>query len=215
LDELREDAVDGLGVHEGDLRAEETAARGGIDQPRPLALEAHELGRQILDLVRKVVHPRAALREEPPDRRVRAECREQLDMSGADPQRRGLDPLCVLRLAPGELGAEEALVARDRIIEILDRDADVVHALHRRDSTFRLARHAPLRLRQRSDRADRLRGTRLRLDLREQLVELVPSSTRSWFSVWSCLRLNPCPLRTAPTGSSAFASSTPATSAKL
>src|ERR671929_227918 len=28
------------------------------------------------------------------------------------------------------------------------------------------------------------------------------SSTRSWFSVWSCSRLKPCPVRAAPTASS-------------
>ena len=28
------------------------------------------------------------------------------------------------------------------------------------------------------------------------------SSTRSWFSVWSCSRLTPCPERAAPTASS-------------
>jgi hypothetical protein len=51
-------------------------------------------------------------------------------VAAADQQRRSLDALLVLRLAARELGAEQPLIARDRLVEILDSDADVVDAPH-------------------------------------------------------------------------------------
>src|SRR4029450_10774487 len=77
-DELREYAVGGIRVHEGDLEAEEARARLGVDQlgsvPRELAKRAGKVG----DLVGDVVHPRASLREKLADGRVGAKRRHQL-----------------------------------------------------------------------------------------------------------------------------------------
>src|SRR5581483_7598211 len=129
-DELREDAVHRLRVDERDLRAEQAAPRRGVDQLRSFAPQARELRREVVDLVGDVVHPGAPPGEEAPDRRVGPQGREQLDVPGADEQRRRLDPLLVLRLPTRELRTEQPLVARDRLVEVGDRDADVVYALH-------------------------------------------------------------------------------------
>ena len=125
----------GLRVDERNLSAEEATARRGVDQGRALVPKAGELRRQILDLVGEVVHARTAPGEEPADRCVGGERCEQLDLARADEKGRGLDALLALGLAPRELGAEQALVALDRLVEVLDGNADVVHALHEPEST--------------------------------------------------------------------------------
>ncbi len=66
--------------------------------------------------------------EELADRRVVAECGEQLDPALADAHRRGLDALVVDACPVLEAAAEEALVRPHRFVEILDGDADVVDA---------------------------------------------------------------------------------------
>src|SRR5262245_64658062 len=106
-DDLREDAVDGVRVDEGDLEAEEPTARARVDQLGPFGGELIEGGADVVDLERDVVHPGAPLREELADRRVLAERGQQLDPVGADAQRRRLDALLLERLAVLELGSEE------------------------------------------------------------------------------------------------------------
>src|SRR5215204_7664154 len=61
---LCEDAVDGVGMDEGDLEAEEALARLRVDQLRTLGGEPAELCADVVDLVGDVVHARAARREE-------------------------------------------------------------------------------------------------------------------------------------------------------
>jgi hypothetical protein len=95
------------------------------------------------------VHPRAALREEPADGRVLAECREQLDAAVTDPHRRRLDALLLDTLAMLEPAAEQALVRRHRLVEVCDRDPDVVNAscFHPPDVTVApIARRFPIGL---------------------------------------------------------------------
>ena len=74
-----------------------------------------------------------------PDRRVGAERAEQLDAPVADAQRHGLDALVGERLAMLELGAEEAPVAVDGLVEVRHGDAEMVNPRsgHRRDATRR------------------------------------------------------------------------------
>src|SRR5438132_228622 len=79
-----------------------------------------------VDLVGDVVHPRPALGQEAADRRVVARGRKQLDAAGADAQTCRLDALVGDNLAVLELGAEEPLVRRERLVEVFDRDAEVV-----------------------------------------------------------------------------------------
>ena len=144
--------MNGVGMDECDLEAEEALARTSVDQLRAGGRQTVELSVHVLDLVSDVVHAWSALGEELPHRRLLAERREQLDAPGADAHRRGLDALVVDRRAVLELGAEEALVGVDRLVEVVDGDAEVVDAadLHGSDAT-RLVLDGP-------DRTDGLGG---------------------------------------------------------
>ena len=120
--------MDGVGMDECDLEAEEALARLGVDQLGARVREPAELGADVLDLVGDVVHAGTALREDAADGRVRDERREQLDPAGADEDGRRLDAL-VLDAGPVlELGAEEALVGRERLVQVVDGDAEMVDA---------------------------------------------------------------------------------------
>ena len=89
---------------------------------------AGQLPGQVVDLVGNVVHAGAAAGEEPADRRVRAEGGEQLDVARTDPEGCSLDALLVLRRTLLELGAEEPLVGRDRPVEVVDGEPEMVNA---------------------------------------------------------------------------------------
>ena len=115
-------------MHEGDLQAEQAAPRLGVDQLGALLREGRDRDPSIVDLVRDVVHAGAALREEPADRGVLAERREQLDATVPHSHGRGLDALLLDALTMLEPSAEEPLVRGDRGVEILDRDPDVMDA---------------------------------------------------------------------------------------
>src|SRR4029453_14583408 len=127
--ELREDAVHGAGVDERDLHPEQARPRGAVDQLGTLAFQPGEPTRQVVDLVGDVVHPGAAAGQEAADRRVRAERAQELDVRGADAERRRLHALLVLALPPLELGTEQAPVRGDRLVQVLDGETDVVDAL--------------------------------------------------------------------------------------
>ena len=71
-----------VGMDERDLEAEQASARLRVDQLRALALELSQRGGQIDNGVGDVVHPRPALREELPDRRLVAERVELLASLG-------------------------------------------------------------------------------------------------------------------------------------
>jgi hypothetical protein len=73
------------------------------------------------------VHPRSPLCEKPTHRRVVAKRCEQLDATVADADRRRLDTLSLDALAMLEPAAEQALVRRHRLVEVLHRDTDVVN----------------------------------------------------------------------------------------
>ena len=88
-----------------------------------------ELGGDVLDLVGDVVHARPSLGQELPDRRLLAERGEQLDPAAAEAHGCRLDALVGHGRAVLELGAEEPLVGRDRLVKIVDGDAEVVDAL--------------------------------------------------------------------------------------
>src|SRR5690242_19093342 len=85
-DDLREHAVNGVGMDERDLEPEQPAPRAFVDQFRALRGQLVERGADVVDLVGHVVHAGPALGEELPDRRVVAERGEQLDAVGADSQ---------------------------------------------------------------------------------------------------------------------------------
>src|SRR5215218_3765436 len=128
--ELREDAAGRVGVHERHLEAEQPAPRRLVDQLGPACGKPVELASDVVDLEGDVVHPRPALGEKLPDRRLRPERRQQLDAILADPERGRLDALVGDRVAMLELSAEEPRVRVDGGVEVANGDAQVVDALH-------------------------------------------------------------------------------------
>ncbi len=118
-------------MDEGDLEAEHAAPRRLVDQLGAGFREVCEGGADVVDLVRDVVHTWAALREEAADRRVLAECAQQLEAALADADGRCLDTLLVHARAMLEPRAEEALIGVERAVEILDRETHVVDGARR------------------------------------------------------------------------------------
>jgi len=138
-DNLRENAVDGVGMDKGNLQAEQAATRNAVDQLRARRCEIGQGTRDIVHLVRDVVHAGATLGEEPSHRRVFTCGCEQLDPAWAEPHRRCLDALICENLAMLELPAEKRDVGLDGIVEIGNRKTDVVNSkwLHAPDATPR------------------------------------------------------------------------------
>ncbi len=128
--------MNGVGVHERNLKPEQPLTRLAVDQLGAFPRELGHGGRQITDLVRDVVHPGAAPREESPDGGLLAERREELDAISPDTEGSRLDPELHHRLAVLEPGGEEPSVRRERLVEIADRDPNVVDAerLHEGDA---------------------------------------------------------------------------------
>jgi len=93
-------------MHEGDLEPEQPPARLVVDQLGALLGEIRKRRANVVHLVGKVVHSRASLRKEAPDRRIGAERREELDTALADANRRSFDALRFDALAMLELAAE-------------------------------------------------------------------------------------------------------------
>jgi hypothetical protein len=124
-------------MHERDLEPEHAVPRALVDQLDALLDEVIECGFDIGDLIRDVVHPFAALRQEPADGRVVAEGGEQLDAAVADPDGGSLDTLVLDPLAVLEASSEEALVRGHRGVQVGNGDADVVNGpcVHRGDAT--------------------------------------------------------------------------------
>src|SRR5262245_10752747 len=111
-----------------DLEAEHPAARLLVDQLRAGAGKRAEHPGQVVDLVGDVVHPGPAAGEKPADRRIVAKRREQLDPAVADAHRCRLDALVDHRLAVLDAGGEQPLVGGDGVVEVVDRNPDVVNA---------------------------------------------------------------------------------------
>ena len=113
-------------MHEGDLQAEHPPPRLGIDQLGAMPGEVSKDDSDVLDLVGNVMHAGTAVRDELPDRRVVSERCEQLDAAPADAHGCRLDALVLDASSMLELTAEEAFVRRDGLVEIGDREADVM-----------------------------------------------------------------------------------------
>ena len=126
-----------LRVHEGDFEPEHPLPRLAVDQLGAAGREIGDSSANVVDLVRDVVHARAALGEELPDGRVVAERREELDPALADADGRSLDPLIVHARAMLEAASEQTLVRAHRLVEIRDGNADVVDSscFHPGDAT--------------------------------------------------------------------------------
>ena len=122
-------------MDECDLETEETSPRHPVDELCPRRLELLERGEEIFRFERDVVHAGAAAREETGHRRVVVRRGDELDPALADEHRRGLHTLLLERLPVLEPRVEEALVRRDRLVEIGHGDAEVMDPPHPRDAT--------------------------------------------------------------------------------
>lgn len=133
---LRENTVDGIRMDERDLEPEQPCARRLVDQVGAGVGKLCQRGTKVGHLVGDVVHPRAALGQEAPNRGVLAERLEQLDPAAADPDRGRPDALVVDRRAVLHLRPEQPLVRRQRLVEIADGDSEMVDPprLHPREA---------------------------------------------------------------------------------
>ena len=118
--------MDGIRVNERDLEAEQARTRAFVDQVRTCARKLGQRRLEIGDLVGNVMHPRPSLRQEAADGGVLPERLEQLDAALADTDRRRADALVLDRGAVLDLRAEQPLVRRESLIEVLDRNAQMV-----------------------------------------------------------------------------------------
>ena len=118
-------------MDESDLEPEHSATRGLVDQLRASVREVREGGTHVLDLVRDVVHTRAALCEEPADGRVVAERAQQLEPARSDADRRSLNSLFLDARPVLEPGAEETLVRDEGAVQVVDGETDVMYRARR------------------------------------------------------------------------------------
>ncbi len=126
-------------MQERDLGAADTGARLLVDHPQAGGPQIVERARDIIHAVGNVVQARAALGEEPADRRVCAQRRQQLDMALTDVEQRGLHALLCDRFPMHQRHAVRVAVDGDRGVEVLDRHADVVDAAeHDGECTLRV-----------------------------------------------------------------------------
>ena len=91
--DLRENAVDGVGMDKDNLEAEETSTGSGIDQLDSTSGEIGERNSDVSDFVGDVVDARPTLRKETTHRGVLTERGEKLDPAAPDENRCGLDAL--------------------------------------------------------------------------------------------------------------------------
>ncbi len=124
-------------MDERDLEAEQSFTRRVVDQVGSGALEFREGCPHVGDLVRDVMHPRPALRQEPPDRSVLAGWLEQLYPPLADAHRGRTHALLVDRGLVLDLGTEQPRIRGERLVEVIDGNAEVVDAasLHGGEAT--------------------------------------------------------------------------------
>ena len=118
--------MDGIRMDEGDFEPEQAAPWHAIDQLGARRLQVFDRAPQIRSSESHVVHPGAAAGEEAAHRRVLARRAHQLETTVADEQRRGLDALLDERFTVLQPGVEETLVRRDRLVQIDDREPEVV-----------------------------------------------------------------------------------------
>lgn len=118
-----------VGMHERDLQAEQATMRLEVDQLHALVREPPQLAAQVGDLIRDVVHARAAPGDEPAHVRIGTERAQELDTAPAHADGGRLHALVGHRLTLLELGTEDASVRIDRLVEIFDRHPEMMNPL--------------------------------------------------------------------------------------
>ena len=119
----------GVGVDKGDLQAEEAGRGAGSISSAPAAVNSSSATPASSTSYGDVVHARPPLGEEAADRRVRAGRGEQFEPARADEDRGGLDPLVGDAVAVLERSAERGLCVARALVEVGDRDTNMVDAL--------------------------------------------------------------------------------------
>ena len=114
-------------MDERDLEPEEPFPRLLVDQLDAGVAETRQRRCDVVHLIGDVVHPGTAAREEPTDGRVLLQRLEELDAARADANSRGVHTLRRHRRPMLDLGTEQPRVRRQRRVEIVDRDAEVVN----------------------------------------------------------------------------------------
>jgi hypothetical protein len=127
VEELDEDAVESVGMDEGDL-AGEAAARLFIDELNTLRLELGELGVDVVRLEADVMEAFAFAFEVASDAGVGHDGFEQLEEGVAEIEERGAHALVLDDLFGKERHAEFVAIERERFVHAVDDDAGVVDA---------------------------------------------------------------------------------------
>ena len=120
-------------MDESNLEAEKPVARLGVDQLGTGARQIAERRADIVDAIRDVMHPGAALGEELANRRIWPGRREELDTAFANEHGSRFDALVRQLVAMLQPTAEQLLVRVDRLVEVDDSKSEVVDTarLHR------------------------------------------------------------------------------------
>jgi hypothetical protein len=117
-------------MHERNLVAAEPGPRRRLDDVRPLRSKIADGLGDVVHGEAHVVHPGPAVRQKTPDRRGVLEGRDELDATRAQAEVHGLDALIVQAAAQLDLGAEQGAICLHGLVEVLDREGDVVDVTH-------------------------------------------------------------------------------------
>ena len=128
LDQLGEHPAGRLRVQKRHAAASDANAGLLVDQPYACGSHGLEGRLDVVRPVRHVVKAGSTPGEELPNRRVRTQRPQQLDVGVADTQQHGLDSPLLHGLAMLERHAEPLAVERDGVVEVLDRHSYVVNA---------------------------------------------------------------------------------------
>ena len=119
-------------VDERDQRAFRARPRRLVDQPHALRLQLRQRRRDVVDAQRDVVDAGPALLDVLRDRRIGRRRFEQLERRLADRNEVRAHPLRRHLLGRLDLEPERVAIERQRRVEVLDRNADVIEPrLHR------------------------------------------------------------------------------------
>src|SRR5215472_4623120 len=130
LDELGQDPADALGMDEGDRHAVQPDARLRVDELHAFGTRVGERLPDVRHGVGDVMQAGSSIGQELAHHRVPASGRYELELRTSHVEKRGVDPELLIGGSMGDAHAKARGVERDRLLEVLDDDADVVE-LHR------------------------------------------------------------------------------------
>jgi hypothetical protein len=163
--------VYGVGMDECDLEPEQARPWDLVDELGSLCLQVQESLAHVRGLERDVVHCLTSPPQEAADGRVLPRRREELHAAVSHEEGCCFDPLGGQRVTKLHAGPEQPLVGRDRLVEILHGNPDMVNTADFHAAMLPAVGYSVAHGKN-PDGADGLRGLRLRLDVREQGLEL-------------------------------------------